>query len=265
MAYTNQEVLEALLAIVLKLIEQGQAEQPELLEVVGGKKSLLDKALKKGNQAKALTRKVQGADTPGQMSVVYQLMHPDRYRGKGPESILEELFQIEQESKLKYSQYMPFECTLVLERPSLGSDPGGENRLVWPRIAVNGSEGIWVRPYWFKAWLAEGARLAGSSDKLLGAIRNKHIWFEDVILEGVKLEEHPLMAPSGAGKRGGGGVNAVEALPIGTRIPIRLQYPSTAVEVEELISALQHAASMVGFSPSRHYDGWGRGRLELSA
>ena len=99
---------------------------------------------------------------------------------------------------------------------------------------------------------------------MLGAIRNKHIWFEDAILEDLELEEHQIMAPSGAGHKGGGGVNAVEALPAGTRIPVHLQYPSSAIEVEELVMVLQCAAKMVGFSPSRHYDAWGRGRIELN-
>jgi len=255
MAYTQTEVMEALLAMVKNLVECGEASEKDFLALVG-KKGLLNAALTKGNQAKALTR-VTRAEGDG-VAVVWKLMQPDRYRGKGPEVILEELFDIEPGSKQVYKDYQPMACTLVLERPSLGGDPGeDEGSLVWPRVAVNGHEAIWVRARYIKGWLTAGARFANCGEKTQQALKNKYIWFEDPLLEDVTLQNLRLVA----GKPGSG-LNAVEALPVGTRIPIRLEYPSV-VPPEEIIAALRSAARMVGFSPSRHHDGWGRGRIEF--
>jgi hypothetical protein len=255
MAYTQTEVTEALLAIVKNLIECGEGSEQDFLALVG-KKGLLNAALTKGNQAKAITRVTRAEGE--EVVVRWKLMQPDCYRGKGPEVILEELFAIEPGSKQVFKDYQPMTCTLVLERPSLGGDPGEEQgSLVWPRVAVNGHDAVWVRARYFRGWLAAGSRFANCGDKTQQAIKNKYIWFDDALLEEVPLESLRLVA----GKPGTG-LNAAEALPVGTRIPVHLEYPSI-VPPEEIIAALRAAARMVGFSPSKHHDGWGRGRIEF--
>ena len=260
-ATDKEEVLAALLPVVQLIIANGEANHEELLELVGNK-GLLSKALEKGTRAKAITRIAVQTDAGPEPR--YKLMNADRYRGKAPDAILEEVFALVQQKAPKYSHYVSFECHLVLERPSLGADPGAnKGELVWPRLSLNGHSAIWLRPWSFAAWLRQGAAYAECSQDLQAALHWKKIWFEDVLLEGVETERHTIISP--ATIRGGTGVMVVEALPIGTRIPIRFQYPSTTVRPEELVVALQAAATMVGFSASRHYDGWGRGRIEFDS
>lgn len=240
----QEEINKAIEVIVQELVDQQYATTSDLVEKVGDR-DICRRALTKLNRARAITKRVSEG-LGGSPVDEWTFQNPDRFRGKGPLAVLEEIGKTEG-TRLIYGKYMPLEPKIRLTTPCLAGLPDDDHNLVFRR--ANGK--IWLMPGYFRAMFREAARLTdGLSDRARNAA-GRWTEFETVFLDD-NVEHHTLIAP------GGKGIFIGEALPIGTEIPVKLRFPSTQVTAQQLMEMLHVAGEAVGFSIAKHKLGWGR-------
>lgn len=240
----QEEINKAIEVIVQELVDQQYATTSALVERVGDKDTCR-RALTKLNHVRAITKRV--AESPEGPVDEWTFQNPDRFRGKGPLAVLEEIFGKAKGTALIYGKYMTLEAKIRLITPSLAGLPGEDHGLVFRRL--NGK--IWLMPGYFQAMFREAARLTdGLSDRARNAA-GKWTEFQTVFLDD-GVEHQKLIAPSGKG------IFISEALPIGTEIPIKMLFPATQLTVQQAMMILHKAGEAVGLSISKHRHGWGR-------
>jgi len=244
---TNQEKINKAVEIIVQvLLNEQYATTSDLAERVGDKDTCR-RALTKLNRARAITKRV--SESPDGSPVdEWTFQNPDRFRGKGPLAVLEEIFGKTEGTALVYGKYMTLETKIRLTTPSLSGQPGEDKNLVFRRL--NGK--IWLMPGYFQAMFREAARLTdGLSDRARSAA-GKWTQFEAVFLDDDNVEHQTLIAP------GGKGIFIGEALPVGTEIPVKMLFPATQLTAQQAMTILHKAGEAVGFSISKHKLGWGR-------
>ena len=242
----QEEINKAIEVIVQELVDQQYATTSDLAEKVGDR-DICRRALTKLNRVRAITKRVSEGPS-GSPVDEWTFQNPDRFRGKGPLAVLEEIFGKTEGTKLVYGNYMPLEIKLRLTTPCLAGLPVADSHnLVFRR--VDGK--IWLMSGYFRAMAKEATRfMEGWSDQARMAA-GKWTEFQDVFLDD-NVEHVTLIAPEGKG------IYIAEALPIGTEIPIKMRFPSTKVTAQQLMELFHVAGEWVGFSIAKHRHGWGK-------
>ena len=241
----DQEKMDrAVEAIIQELLDQQFSTTANLVEKVGDRDTCR-RTLTKLSRARAITKRV--SESPEGPVDEWTFQNPDRFRGKGPLAVIQEIFGKAEGTRLIYGKYMVLETKIKLTTPCLGGTPGEDGKLVFRRLDGK----IWLLPAYFQAMLRDGARrVDGLSDRARNAA-GRWTDFEQVLLD-VEVEHQKLIAP------GGKGIYIGEALPVGTEISIRMSFPATQLTAEQVMQILHEAGRWVGFSVAKSHHGWGR-------
>lgn len=241
----DQEKMDKAVEIIIQeLLDQQFSTTSNLVEKVGDRDTCR-RTLTKLSRARAITKRV--AESPEGPVDEWTFQNPDRFRGKGPLAVVQEIFGKAEGTRLIYGGYKTLETKIKLTTPSLAGTPGEDGNLVFRRLDGK----IWLQPAYFQAMMRDGARrVDGLSERARNAA-GRWTDFEQVLLD-TKVEYQKLIAP------GGKGIYIGEALPVGTEIPLRMSFPTTALKAEELMQILHEAGRWVGFSVAKAHHGWGR-------
>jgi len=237
----QDEINKAVETIIQELLQQQYATTQDLKEKVGDADACR-RALVKLNRARAVTKRLSDTNEDE-----WFFQNPDRFRGKGPLAVIEEIFGKTEATRLIYGKYVSLETKIKLTTPCLAGVPGEDGRLVFRRLDGK----IWLMPGYFQAMFRDAARRTdGLSDRARNAA-SRWTDFEEVLLDN-NVQHEKLIAP------GGKGIFIGETLPVGTEIPIRMSFPTTQLAVEQAMNILHQAGKWVGFSIAKSRHGWGR-------
>jgi len=241
-----QDRINAAVEMIIQELLREQFATTEILSEKVGDGDICRRALTKLSRARAITKRVvEGSE--GYPVDEWTFQNPDRFRGKGPLAVIDEVFGKAKGSGLIYGRYASLGARIKLTTPCLAGVPGKDGQLIFRRL--NGK--IWLMPCYFAAMFRDAARRAdGLSDRARRAA-SKWIDFEEVLID-VHPTYEKLIAPEGKG------IYIGESLPIGTEIPINMAIPTTQLTAEQAIDILHTAGKWVGFSLAKAKHGWGR-------